>query len=176
MVTILNWNGYLKVTGINHERYVLTCNGRRVPLRSTGRQGEFVAAVRYRAWQPPSALHPTIGVDTPLVFDLVDTWNGLAVGGCTYYVSHPGGLSYDAFPINSYEAESRRINRFWPFNHTPGVIMPNHSSIEMPDNSDGKGVVRQFIVDKNAPRPMAPPPEEPAADFAYTLDLRWHND
>ena len=166
----------LKVTGINHERYVLTCNGRRVPLRSTGRQGEFVAAVRYRAWQPPSALHPTIGVDTPLVFDLVDTWNGLAVGGCTYYVSHPGGLSYDAFPINSYEAESRRINRFWPFNHTPGVIMPNHSSIEMPDNSDGKGVVRQFIVDKNAPRPMAPPPEEPAADFAYTLDLRWHND
>lgn len=166
----------LKVTGINHERYVLTCNGRRVPLRSTGRQGEFVAAVRYRAWQPPSALHPTIGVDTPLVFDLVDTWNGLAVGGCTYHVSHPGGLSYDAFPINAYEAESRRINRFWPFNHTPGVIMPSHSSIEMPDNADGKNVVRQFIVNKDAPRPMAPPPEEPADDFAYTLDLRWHNE
>ena len=163
----------IRVTGINHERYLLTCNGRRVPLRSTGRQGEYVAAVRYRAWQPPSALHPTIGVDTPLVFDLVDTWNGLAVGGCTYHVSHPGGLSYDAFPINAYEAESRRINRFWPFNHTPGVITPTHTTIEMPENTDGKRIVRQFIENKEAPRPMAPPPEEPMGDFAYTLDLRW---
>ena len=37
-----------------------------VPLHPTGTVGEFVAGVRYRAWQPPSALHPTIGVHAPL--------------------------------------------------------------------------------------------------------------
>ena len=168
----------LKVSGINDERYVLTCNHRRVPLRATGRQGEYVAAVRYRAWQPPSALHPTIGIDTPLVFDLVDTWNGLAIGGCTYHVSHPGGLSYDSLPVNAYEAESRRINRFWPFNHTPGVIMPESPpSIIMPNtgyNANGNSIVRRFIENQYASRPMAPPPEEPAAECPYTLDLRWN--
>ncbi len=61
----------VKVTGLAPSRHVVTCNGRAVPLRPTGKVGEFVAAVRYRAWQPPSALHPTIGVNAPLTFDLV---------------------------------------------------------------------------------------------------------
>lgn len=152
----------VKVSGMTDNRYVLACNGRRVPLRNTGVQGEFVAGVRYRAWQPPSALHPTIGVNTPLVFDLVDTWNGRSIGGCTYHVSHPGGRSYETFPVNAFEAESRRVNRFDTLSHTPGPFTPR------PDLD----ALREFFTDRNPPRPMAPPPEEPAGEYPHTLDLR----
>jgi len=152
----------VKLTGLTPERYVLACNGRRVPLRATGRHGEFVAGVRYRAWQPPSALHPRIGVHSPLVFDLIDTWNGRSIGGCTYHVSHPGGRSYDTFPVNAFEAEARRVNRFWDFGHTPNVLPP----------PAGLDSIREFFPDLHPPRPMAPPPEEPAGEYPHTLDLR----
>jgi len=137
----------VKVTGLAPDRYAIACNGRRVPLRPTGVVGEFVAGVRYRAWQPSAALHPRLGVNSPLTFDLVDTWMQRSLGGCQYHVAHPGGRSYHTFPVNSFEAESRRLGRFFRLGHTPASV------------SSGAGAAF-------APREWANP------DFPFTLDLR----
>nr|WP_295786679.1 transglutaminase family protein [Rhodoferax sp.] len=110
------------VKGLNESRYVITCNGQALPMQTTGTVGEFVAGVRFKAWNPPSSLHPTIGVHAPLTFDIVDTWMKRSLGGCQYHVAHPGGLSYESFPVNSFEAESRRLTRFTSMGHTPGVM------------------------------------------------------
>ena len=115
----------LRVTGLNPSRYTVTVNGQPLPLQPTGTVGEYVAGVRYKAWDMPSALHPSIGVHAPLTFDLVDTWMQHSLGGCQYHVAHPGGRSYDTFPVNSYEAESRRLARFFRLGHTQGrLIVP----------------------------------------------------
>jgi uncharacterized protein (DUF2126 family)/transglutaminase-like putative cysteine protease len=152
----------VKLNGLNGDRYVLLVNGRRVPLISTGVKEEFVCGVRYRAWQPPSALHPTIGIDTPITFDIVDTWNSRSIGGCTYYVAHPGGRSYETFPVNSYEAESRRGNRFATTAHTQGALRP----------SPALKAVSRYVAQDRLPFLCDPPPVETNKDYPYTLDLR----
>jgi uncharacterized protein (DUF2126 family) len=112
----------VKVTGLNVSRYVITANGHALPLQPTGEAGAYVAGVRYKAWNPPSALHPSIAVHAPITFDIVDTWMKKSIGGCQYHVQHPGGANPGSFPINAYDAESRRLARFQRMGHTPGVV------------------------------------------------------
>jgi uncharacterized protein (DUF2126 family) len=114
----------VKVRGLIDTRHLVLCNGRRLPLHPTGTAGEFVAGIRFRAWQPPNCLQPDIPPHAPLVIDLYDTWNGRSLGGGTYHVAHPGGRSYSTFPVNAWEAESRRLSRFFPHGHSPGLILP----------------------------------------------------
>ena len=113
----------VRARGFNPERYVVSCNGHRFAHQWPGHGGR--ACCRGAGTVPgsrPRCLHPTIPVDAPLMFDLIDTWNGSAVGGCVYHVAHPGGRSYATFPVNAYEAESRRLARFFAFGHTPGKL------------------------------------------------------
>ncbi len=111
----------VKVSGLT-DRYTVTCNGRRLPLHPTGEPGQAVAGVRFRAWKPASCLHPTIPVHSPLVFDIVDQWNHVSIGGCTYHVLHPAGVIYSARPADAAEAASRRAERFQGGGHTPGPL------------------------------------------------------
>jgi uncharacterized protein (DUF2126 family) len=143
----------VKVSGMASERFRITCNGVVVPLKSTGKQGDFVAGVRYRAWQPPRCLHPHIPVHAPLTFDLFDTWSNRSLAGCEYHVAHPGGRSHDTRPVNALEAEGRRRARFFEIGHTPG----------------GKTGPE---AEKAAQRTGSRLKEAPNLDFPFTLDLR----
>ena len=156
----------LKANGLTGERYAILCNGMRIPMVNTGTKGEFVASLRYRAWQPPSALHPNLGVDTPLVFDIFDSWVGKPVAGCTYHVFHPGGRAYDSFPVNSFEAEGRRVSRFYNENHTQGIYTPREISNE----------IKRYILEKEEETgqkiALTPTIIEPDPEYPHTFDLR----
>jgi uncharacterized protein (DUF2126 family) len=161
----------VKVKDFVSERHVLTCNGVKVPLISTGVEGEYVSGVRYRAWQPWSALHPTIGVDVPLVFDVVDTWSNRSLGGFTYFVAHPGGRSYDSFPVNSLEAQSRRISRYWGFGHTQGEVEKISAPLKEQDNNDKMETSRIVVKNPNTST-FSYQELEGSLEYPHTLDLR----
>jgi uncharacterized protein (DUF2126 family)/transglutaminase-like putative cysteine protease len=128
----------VRAQGLVSERFAVACNGRRLPLQSTGAHGDLVCGVRFRAWQPPHCLHPTIPVHTPLIVQLIDIGAKRSIGGCTYYVAHPGGRNYETFPVNSNEAEARRRARFYPFGHTPDLkaVPPPEENPEFPATLD----------------------------------------
>ena len=165
----------VKLQGLTGNRHQLHVNGCPVPLKSTGVHGEYVAGIRYRAWDPPSALHPGMGVHAPLVFDVVDTWNSRSIGGCTYHVSHAGGRSYETLPVNANEAEGRRINRFETMGHSPGYYQPPRpqgmtaglTAAPAPDRINR--TVMESRPDRGA---VKVPKPQVQAEYPWTLDLR----
>ncbi|MBB1279595.1 transglutaminase family protein [Pseudoalteromonas sp. SR45-1] len=158
----------IKVQGTMSDRYVVTCNGRRVPLKPVKGKAkdEMVAGIRYRAWQPPTALHPTIGVHAPLVFDLIDTWEGRSVGGFVYHVSHAGGRNPETLPVNAFEAEGRRVARFWEHGHTPSLLASAEPSWSP------SAVTHSFQSAQSASEYVVPDEESSNPDYPNTLDLR----
>jgi uncharacterized protein (DUF2126 family)/transglutaminase-like putative cysteine protease len=120
----------VKLSGfVTESRYVVACNGRKVPLAPSGDPGEAVAGVRYRARRLSATLHPTIPVHTPLVFDIMDLWKERSIGRCIYHTGPPGGRTYTSRPANAKEAEERRLERFQVSGQTPGPMgAPEHES------------------------------------------------
>lgn len=152
----------IRLRNFNPDRYTVACNGFAIPVKAATVSGEYVAGVRYKAWNPPSALHPTIPANVPLTFDIIDKWNNRTIGGCVYHVAHPGGRNYDTSPVNAFEAEGRRISRFWKEGHKPGALTP----------SGAYAAVVRYLEKNQIPVNFDPPSMRVAAEYPHTLDLR----
>ncbi|MDD9971512.1 MAG: transglutaminase family protein [Myxococcales bacterium] len=152
----------IKCQGLDPQRHLVTCNGRRLPLQKTGREREYFAGVRYKAFKPTFCLHPTIEADAPLVIDLFDRQLGRAIGGCVYHVDHPGGRNYEAYPVNPYEAEARRIGRFWAWGHTAGECPAPAWTARL----------NEYDTTRETEDIRQPPAERPNPEYPFTLDLR----
>lgn len=153
----------VKVKGLVEGRHIVTCNGRRVPLHLGAVREEWIGGIRFKAWNPPSSMHPSISAQSTLVIDIIDTRNRKSLGGCVYHVGHPGGRSYETFPVNAREAEARRLARFWHDGHTPGVI--EATAVEGP-------LAGRFIEREGGEVVEMIPPEYESREFPHTLDLR----
>ena len=162
----------VRVTGLVEGRHILLCNGHRIPLNPAGANGEWVGGVRFKAWDPPSALHPMIGAQSPLVFDIVDLFNRRSLGGCVYHVSHPGGRSYESFPVNAREAESRRIARFWNEGHSAGTIETGATGRPWGHRTGLGGAAGKMERSGGGAEILIVPPESVSYEFPKTLDLR----
>lgn len=124
----------VRVTGLVEGRHRIAVNGLELPLFRTDRVDESVAGVRFRAWQPPNCLHPSIPVHHPLRFDVVDTWGQRSLGACTYHVWHPEGRAFDDPPLTAFEAAARRAQRFTREGHAPWPVRlePTTPAAEQP--------------------------------------------
>jgi len=141
----------VKLSGVATEsRYLVTCNGRRVPLHSTSEPGQAVAGIRYRARRLSDALHPTIPVHTPLVFELVDLLKERSVGRCTYYAGPPDGSVHKTRPISAAEAKRRRLQRFQ-------ISTPSTGAIAIPVKEDNPTFPMTLDLRWPAPEDDAPP-------------------
>jgi uncharacterized protein (DUF2126 family) len=140
----------LRAIGLPPERYVVTVNDAIVPLRDATRDVR-VGGVRFRAWCPPHALHPHIGIHHPLRIDIVDTWAKRAVAGGAYHVWHPEGRAFDAAPLTRVEAAARRAQRFTVEGPTPWPIQARacEPHPEQPYTLD----LRRLDAGKPMPRP-----------------------
>lgn len=112
----------MKVIHPNPGRYVLACRGRQLPLQPGREPDTAVAGLRFKAWELPSGLHPTVPARGTVVIDVVDLWSGRVVSGCTFHVAHPAGRNYEHPPVNAFEAEARRSARFEASGHTPSPL------------------------------------------------------
>lgn len=121
----------IRAYGLDEERYVVAVNGFTLPMRRAAGRDLRVGGVRFRAWCPPHALHPHLGIHHPLRIDVVDTWAKRGVVGGAYHVWHPEGRAFDAPPLTRVEAAARRAQRFtlegpapWPLRARPAEPHP----------------------------------------------------
>ncbi|HEY1555651.1 MAG TPA: transglutaminase family protein [Kofleriaceae bacterium] len=102
----------LRARGLDPERYAIAVNDVIVPMRAVAGRDLRVAGVRFRAWCPPHALHPHLGLHHPLHLAIVDKWAERGVAGGAYHVWHPEGRAFDTPPLTRVEAAARRAQRF----------------------------------------------------------------
>lgn len=142
----------VRVAGLTPETHAVAVNGIELPMHPTGNNGEFVAGVRFKAWDPSSALHPTVPATKRLTIDLVDRRLLRSVAGCCYFVAHPGGVNYERLPVNAREAEARRRARFWPQGHSQGQL-PLHQPPASPEYPFTLDLRRAAATGKDVSRP-----------------------